>query len=219
MRSAPAAGELPGDCCWASQRLASARCSRMTPCAPSCWMLPCRPRAMAGFCSTMSTRAAPREAASKPRAPLPANRSMQRQPLRSCPSQLNRVSRTRSGVGRRPGASGTGSRRRFHWPPMMRMREVMMRILKCVMAVMAPLLPGSAPGVHCQNPLPVSALGTCSRNLLSEPALGTCSRNLLSEPAHVTCARHLSARGGTSLACAVRLVSTRPGPARERMKP
>jgi hypothetical protein len=35
-------------------------------------------------------------------------------------SQLKSVSRTRSGVGRRPGLSATERRVRFHWPPMMR---------------------------------------------------------------------------------------------------
>lgn len=35
-------------------------------------------------------------------------------------SQLNSVSRTRSGVGRRPGLSATARRVRFHSPPMMR---------------------------------------------------------------------------------------------------
>ena len=39
---------------------------------------------------------------------------------RRCSSQLNSVSRTRSGVGRRPGTSGTGSGVRFHDPPTMR---------------------------------------------------------------------------------------------------
>ena len=73
-----------------------------------------------GSCSTSSTLAAPREAASKPSAPVPANASMQRQPSRSWPSQLNSVSRTRSGVGLRPGLSRTGSFVRFHCPPMMR---------------------------------------------------------------------------------------------------
>ena len=70
--------------------------------------------------SAMATQVAPREAASKPSTPVPANASIQRQPVRSWPSQLNSVSRTRSGVGRRPGRSGTLSRVRFHWPPMMR---------------------------------------------------------------------------------------------------
>ena len=57
-------------------------------------------------CSTSNTSRAPRDAASKPSAPVPANASTQCQPLRSCPSQLKSVSRTRSGVGRNPGCAG-----------------------------------------------------------------------------------------------------------------
>ena len=38
----------------------------------------------------------------------------------SAPSQLKTVSRTRSGVGRKPGINATGSLLRFHAPPMMR---------------------------------------------------------------------------------------------------
>jgi hypothetical protein len=34
---------------------------------------------------------------------------MQCQPVRSCPNQLNKVSRTRSGVGRKPGLLATGN--------------------------------------------------------------------------------------------------------------
>ena len=56
----------------------------------------------------------PREAASSPSAPVPAKASTTCQPPRSWPSQLNRVSRTRSGVGRSPGTWGTGSLVRFH---------------------------------------------------------------------------------------------------------
>jgi hypothetical protein len=78
--------------------------------------------------STSTTRAAPREAASKPSAPLPAKRSRHASPSSSWPSQLKSVSRTRSGVGRRPGASTTASgvrfqrRRRCVRRPMMRGR-------------------------------------------------------------------------------------------------
>ena len=60
------------------------------------------------------------EMAPAPSAPLPAKASRQRQPVKSWPSQLNSVSRTRSGVGRRPGLSTTGSLLRFHWPPIRR---------------------------------------------------------------------------------------------------
>ena len=68
----------------------------------------------------MSTDLAPRDAASKPSAPVPAKASTQRQSVRSWPNQLNKVSRTRSGVGRNPGLSMTLILLRFHWPPMMR---------------------------------------------------------------------------------------------------
>jgi hypothetical protein len=67
-----------------------------------------------------STQPAPRESASMPSAPVPANKSRQRAPSMIGASQLNSVSRTRSGVGRRPGASGTSSRDRRRLPPMMR---------------------------------------------------------------------------------------------------
>lgn len=72
----------------------------------------------------MMTCTAPRDAASNPSAPVPAHTSTQRQPLRSCPSQLKMVSRTRSAVGRSPAGMpcpcATGNLRRFHCPPMMR---------------------------------------------------------------------------------------------------
>src|SRR3954471_16177070 len=70
--------------------------------------------------STMTTRAAPREAASNPSAPLPAKRSRQLFSSSVWPSQLNSVSRTRSGVGRRSPRSGTAMRRPRYSPPMMR---------------------------------------------------------------------------------------------------
>lgn len=67
-----------------------------------------------GWDSTMTTFGAPREAASKPKAPLPANKSRQDLWCRSWGSQLNKVSRTASGDGRRPAASAQRTRRRFH---------------------------------------------------------------------------------------------------------
>jgi len=75
----------------------------------------------AASCSTRVTAAAPREAASNPSAPVPANTSRRRQ-HRQGPGRagVNGVSRTRSGVGRKPGLSATGSLVRFHCPPMMR---------------------------------------------------------------------------------------------------
>lgn len=70
--------------------------------------------------STMTTRLAPRDAASKPRAPLPEKRSRHTSPVRSCPSQLNTVSRTRSGVGRKSSRVGKWMRRLRHSPPTIR---------------------------------------------------------------------------------------------------
>src|SRR5712691_11503450 len=90
------------------------------PVAPSFCALSRNARSTAGFCSTMMTEAAPRDSASKPSAPLPAKRSRHAMPLRSCPSQLNNVSRTRSGVGLKSAASGNSMRRLRHTPPMMR---------------------------------------------------------------------------------------------------
>src|SRR6266705_1073264 len=77
-------------------------------------------RSAAGCFSTMTTDAAPRESASKPSAPLPANRSRHAMPVSSRPSQLNSVSRTRSGVGLKSAASGNSMRRLRHRPPMIR---------------------------------------------------------------------------------------------------
>ena len=74
--------------------------------------------------STICTCATPREAASNPRAPLPANRSSTVLSANSPPhkwvSQLNSVSRTRSGVGRKVSTSGTTMGVRLYWPPTIR---------------------------------------------------------------------------------------------------
>src|SRR5262249_7945075 len=82
----------------------------------------------------------------KPSAPLPANRSMQRRPSRRCPSQLKRVSRTRSGVGRRPCAGWKRTRRLRHSPPMMRTR-----------LRPAVIVAGSYRKMHASPPRPMSS--------------------------------------------------------------
>lgn len=84
----------------------------------------CKARKTVRLRSTITTSAAPRDVASNPNIPLPANKSRQRLPLRFCPSQLNKVSRTRSGVGRRPSASGNPTQRLRWVPPMMRTRFI-----------------------------------------------------------------------------------------------
>src|SRR3984893_5347141 len=80
----------------------------------------CRAREAATACSTNTSSFAPRERASSPSAPEPANRSRHRAPAMWCCSQLNKVSRTRSGVGLRPGTSGKFTRRPRQPPPMIR---------------------------------------------------------------------------------------------------
>lgn len=77
-------------------------------------------RAAACACSTNTKAVAPRDKASRPNAPEPAKRSKQCAPTMESCSQLNRVSRTRSGVGRRPGRSGKWTRRPRHPPAMIR---------------------------------------------------------------------------------------------------
>src|SRR6267143_142480 len=54
------------------------------------------------------------------RAPLPAKRSRHAMPVRSCPSQLKSVSRTRSGVGLKSATSGNSRMRLRQRPPMIR---------------------------------------------------------------------------------------------------
>ena len=68
--------------------------------------------------STLTSEAAPRDSASMPRAPVPANRSSTAAPSRS-PSRANRDSRTRSAVGRSP-LRGARSRRPANRPPVTR---------------------------------------------------------------------------------------------------
>ncbi|MEA3175870.1 MAG: hypothetical protein QOF42_3281 [Gammaproteobacteria bacterium] len=89
-------------------------------CPPKRTSCSCRARAAAWAVSTNTTSRAPLEMASSPNAPDPANRSRQRAPTMQSCSQLNSVSRTRSGVGRNPGRSGKFTRRPRHSPPMIR---------------------------------------------------------------------------------------------------
>ena len=68
--------------------------------------------------------AAPRDSASSPSAPVPANRSRQRAPWIWCDSQLKRVSRMRSEVGLRPSTSAISKRRLRQFPATIRSRPV-----------------------------------------------------------------------------------------------
>src|SRR5271163_452784 len=98
---------------------ASAQCASSAR-VPSFSAVATRARTSTRSRSIATARAAPRDRASKDSAPLPANRSSVVRPVRSWPSQLNNVSRTRSGVGRSVGRLGNCSLRPRHWPPMMR---------------------------------------------------------------------------------------------------
>src|SRR5271167_904245 len=98
---------------------ASAQCASSAR-VPSFSAVATSARTRARSQSMATARAAPRDRASNESAPLPANGSSVVRPVRSWPSQLNSVSRTRSGVGRSAGRSGNPSLRPRHWPPMMR---------------------------------------------------------------------------------------------------
>ena len=110
-------GTPPADC--ASQPKASAQ-DTCAPSSPHSRAADSMAAAARRSFSTKLTCAAPRDKASRPSAPLPAKRSRTRAPaIRGC-SQLNRVSRTRSGVGRIVTPAGKRSRRPRCLPPMMR---------------------------------------------------------------------------------------------------
>src|SRR5690349_8286025 len=98
--------------------------------------------------STITTRRAPREAASKPSAPLPAKRSRQVFPLKSCPSQLNSVSRTRSGVGRKSLTEGKAITRLRQVPPTIRTR---FRAAERATATSAPAGAGNFAGIRSDH--------------------------------------------------------------------
>ena len=86
----------------------------------SCWAMVWSWRMVGGWVSHRVALWAWREIASKLSTPLPANRSRVCWAARSCPSQLNRRSRTLSGVGRSPSALIKGIFLPRRSPPMMR---------------------------------------------------------------------------------------------------
>ena len=86
----------------------------------SCWAMAWSWRMVWGWVSHRVALWAWREMASKLSTPLPAKRSRVCCAVRSCPSQLNRRSRTLSGVGRSPSALIKGIFLLRRSPPMMR---------------------------------------------------------------------------------------------------
>src|SRR6185312_4690007 len=99
-----------------SRKRRASLCSTRPALAPHSWRRAAISRAAAGSRSTKVTCAAPRDSASSPSAPLPAKRSRQRAPGTRGASQLKRVSRTRSGVGRISCEGGKRRRRPCHAP-------------------------------------------------------------------------------------------------------
>ena len=104
---------------WVNQSSASA-CSATTVLAFKRFITSWSCRQVLNWLSTKMTDAAPREAASKPKAPLPEKRSRQRAPEICGASQLKTVSRTLSGVGRNSFDPRNRMMRFFHWPPIIR---------------------------------------------------------------------------------------------------
>src|SRR4051794_13071606 len=88
--------------------------------APSASRLERSARSAAGAESTKVAAAAPRESASMPSAPLPANRSSTRASGSRATSTENSASRTRSEVGRVAAPGGATSRRPPHSPAITR---------------------------------------------------------------------------------------------------
>ena len=70
--------------------------------------------------STKKTLLAPRDNASSPKTPLPANKSKQLEFRTSFCNQLNKVSLTRSPVGRIASFAGNENLRRRKWPEIIR---------------------------------------------------------------------------------------------------
>lgn len=94
----------------------------VAPSADNNCLASCRHRTAWALRSNKTQTPAPRDNASNPNAPLPANRSRQRAAGNTGISQLNSVSRIRSPVGRRPSPSGKCSLRPRQRPPMIRTR-------------------------------------------------------------------------------------------------
>src|SRR5690554_5627841 len=104
-------------CC--SQPIASMCCNR-PPLAPSNARFSASALTAAGSRSQNVALAAPRDKASSPSAPEPAYKSATTAPVKCPASQLNRVSRIRSPVGRRPSHRGKFNLRPRHCPPISR---------------------------------------------------------------------------------------------------
>src|SRR6266566_5049812 len=117
--SANATSYCPGCSCSANLR-ASRRWMVVRSATLSVFTLARSATRAARCSSTKSAVAAPRDSASRPRAPDPANRSSTRAPRMERCRMLNHASRTRSAVGRILSVAGVLRRRPLNSPAMMR---------------------------------------------------------------------------------------------------
>src|SRR6185312_9872255 len=99
-----------------AKRMASPRCTVTRSLTPRAAILLSNALSDGGFSSTKVAEPAPRDKASRPSAPLPANRSSTRAPSRASPSMLIQASRTRSAVGRTRWSFGVSNRRPRYSP-------------------------------------------------------------------------------------------------------
>ena len=99
--------------------------------------------------STNCTKCALRDKASNPKAPVPANKSRHRAPAISCINQLNKVSRTLSIEGRRPGLSNTGSLRPRQRPAIIRMEFDLVRLFIVIFLAIPTIVPRAAISPNC----------------------------------------------------------------------
>src|SRR6185312_10103203 len=106
-----------------AKRMASPRCTVTRSLTPRAAILLSNALSDGGFSSTKVAEPAPRDKASRPSAPLPANRSRTRAPSRASPNMLIQASRTRSAVGRTRWSFGISNRRPPNCPATIRITE------------------------------------------------------------------------------------------------
>src|SRR5256884_1231167 len=141
--SAKATSYWPG-CSRSAKRSASARWIAARSSSLSVFTFALRVASAKRCSSTKSALAAPRDNASKPSAPEPANRSSTRAPsIERCRIE-NHASRTRSAVGRTLSVAGVWSRRPLNSPAMMRimpdpspLRQIGVRSADCGISTQA----------------------------------------------------------------------------------
>src|SRR5262245_52346428 len=121
--------------------MASARCTTAALPAPSASRFARSAARLLDAGSTKSTCSAPRDSASSPSAPEPANRSRTRAPGNHGPTMLIHASRTRSPVGRTWSPGGAVIRRPRQRPAMMRTSGAEIREPRLKTRLAVPVVP------------------------------------------------------------------------------